>query len=145
MAEHPKKQLAYLLFMDNGMEAKQISDMLDVSENTISKWNRAEGWKEQRQARTLSPDKLIRHYYEQSELVLNKAKKEDRPLTSNEMDGLNKLASAIQKLDKKVDPSITMAVFKNFGNYLMQIDPVLTKQLSEHQLNYIQLLLNESK
>jgi len=143
---HPKKELARMMYVEHGIDAKAISEMLDISENTISKWvNSYENWKQQRQVRMLSPDKLISHFYEQSEEIIKQSKDEKRPINSGEADALNKLASAIQKLDKKIDPSISMSVFRNYNNYLMQIDPLLAKQNAEHQLMYIQQLMNESK
>ena len=135
-----------MLYVEHGLEANKISEMLDVSENTISKWvNCHEDWKQQRRVRLLSPDKLIVLYYEQSEEIIKAAKDEDRAITSAEADALNKLAAAIQKLDKKIDPSISMSVFRNFNNYLMQIEPKLAKEVAEHQLMYVQKMLDESK
>lgn len=135
-----------MLYIEQGFDAKTISGMLDISENTIGTWVKShEDWKKQRQVRMLSPDKLVMHFYEQSEAIIKSAKDEERPLTSAESDALNKLASAIQKLDKKVDPSITMSVFRNFNNWLMQIEPLLAKQIAEQQLMYVQTMLSDGK
>jgi transposase len=144
-AEHPKKKHAYFLFVENGLDAKAISDMLGVSENTISKWNKAEDWKGQRTRRMLAPDKLISHYYEQSEVIIQTAKDENRPLTSSEADALVKLASAISKLDKKVDVSITTSVLRRFNNYLLQIDLELSKAFIPHEKGYVQMLIDAQK
>lgn len=119
--------------------------MFGVSANTLSRWNTQGKWNEQRRARMLSPDKLIAHYYAQSEKIIEFAQDKDRPLNAGEADALNKLATAIQKLDKKIDASLTMSVLKNFINYLLQLDPELAKQVVEYHVSYVQTLLDAQK
>lgn len=143
--EHPKKKQAYKLFVEQGLDAREIHEMLGISENTISKWRGKENWDKQRAIRQLSPDKLISHYYEQSEKIVRKAKEEERALSASEADALNKLASAIQKLDKKVDSSISMSVLRNFNNWLVQINPEAAKTLIEFQTYYVQFLIDAEK
>ena len=113
--EHPQKELARMLYVEHGMDAKAISEQLPISEVTLSKWVTKEDWRQQRQVRMLSPDKLIVLYYQQSEQIIKRATEEERAITPAEADSLNKLASSIQKLDKKIDPSISMSVFKSFN------------------------------
>lgn len=147
MAKAQEREMARLLYVEQGLDAKEVAQMLKVSELTMSKWvnaNNAE-WKNLKAARTLSPDKLIRMYYEQSEAIVQQAKDDDRPISSGDADALNKLASAIQKLDKKIDPSITMSVLRNFNNYLIQINPELAKQCAAYQMEFVQSLLDAQK
>lgn len=147
MAKAKEKEMAHLLYVEQGLDAKAIAQMLDVSELTMSKWVNANNseWKAQRAARTLSPDKLIRLYYEQSEKIVSAAGEDKRAITSAEADALNKLAAAIQRLDKKIDPSITMSVLRNYNNYLLQVNPELAKLNANYQIDYVQSLLDAQK
>ena len=140
--KNPQEQLAEILFIDADYTFKQISQELNVSEKTVGKWADKGEWETQKKVRNLSPDKLIASYYEESDLIRQKAREEQRPLSAKECDALNKLASAIEKLDKKVSPSINMAVFIRFNNYLKVIDNDLVKKLIPFQKDYIQALLS---
>ena len=139
--EHPQKKLAHLLYVEQGMEAKQIAQLLGISEQTLSKWVQKENWKVQRQARSLGPDKLILMYYEQSQLIHDNIKKDQRVPTPAEVDALAKLASSISKVDKTVSETIVYTVLSNFNNYMVLVNPSLAKQFVEHQLAYVQTLL----
>lgn len=143
--EHPKIRQAWKLYVEQGLDAKEIHHFLGIAESTLSKYVKAENWKAQRASRTLSPDKLITLYYAQSDAIVQKAKDENRAITVSEADALNKLATAIQKLDKKVDSSISMSVLRNFNNWLLQINPDAAKTLVEYQTHYIQFLINAEK
>lgn len=141
---NPKKELAEILFIDADYSQKEIAQELGISENTIVKWADIEGWKQKKAIRTLSPDKLIAAYYDQSDKIIQDAKEAERTLSSKECDALNKLAAAIEKLDKKVSPSINMAVFIRFNNYLKVIDNELVKKLLSYQKDYIQTLISNA-
>jgi transposase len=140
-----KKQYAEILFIVSGYTQKQIAEELSVTEKTIGQWVEKFGWKEKKAVQNLSPTKLIQSYYEQSDLILKKAKEDDRPITSKEADSLNKIASAIEKLDKKISPSLNMEVFMRFNNFLQSIDLDLTKQLIPFQKEYIQTLIRRTQ
>ena len=78
-------------------------------------------------------------------MILQTAKDEKRPLSSKECDALNKLATAIQKIDKRTDPSIMMAVLAQFTNFLKIMDLELAKSLLPFQKQFIlQKLDNEN-
>ncbi|CAN5435523.1 hypothetical protein BH09BAC1_BH09BAC1_04900 [soil metagenome] len=141
---NPKKELAHLLYLETDQSQKEIAAAVETTEQTLVKWVDAGGWKQEKQATTLSPDKLIRRYYDQSSRVLDIADEESRALTSAETDVLVKLAAAIEKLDKKVNPSITMAVLMRFNNHLKLVAPELVKQIVRHQLEYVQTLIKPS-
>lgn len=134
-----------MLYVEQGLDGKEVSRLLKISETTISKWNKNEGWEQQRAARRLSPDKLILRYYEQSERIIDAADKEDRPLTTGEVDALAKLSTSIARLDKRTDASIVMSVLRNYNNYLLTVNPELAKQNTDYQLQYVQSLIHAEK
>jgi len=142
---NPKRELAALLFVEANLTQKEIAAELEIGEHTIGRWKDEDLWDLEKQVRTLSPANLIKQFYEQTELILQTAKNENRPLNSKECDALNKLATAIQKIDKRTDPSIMMAVLVQFTNYLKLMDLNLAKSLLPFQKQFIlQKLDNEN-
>lgn len=142
---NPKRDLAELLFVEAGMLQKEIAQELDIGEHTIGRWKDEDNWDLKKQVKTLSPENLIKQFYEQSELIVNSAKANGRPLNSKECDALNKLASSIQKIDKRTDPSILMNVLVQFNNYLKTQDLDMAKSMLPYQKQFIlQKLSNEN-
>ena len=139
--ENPKKGLAFILYMETDMSQKEIADQLDTTEQTVSKWANADNWKQKKAVDSLSPDKLVREFYTMAFEIREKARDEGRPITSAEADALVKLASAIDKLDRKVSPSIVTGVFMRFNNRLREQDLELLKKLMPYQMQYLQELI----
>lgn len=136
------KKLAELLYMNTEMTQKEIAEYVSRNEHTISRWATEYGWEERKRALILSPDKLIREYYAQAELITKNAKQAERALTTAECDALNKLSSAIAKLDKRVDPSVVMSVFIRYNNYVKAFDLELAKRNALVQRDFIQTLIS---
>lgn len=137
------KKLAYLLYVEQGDDLSSIATTLGVSKNTLTAWNQAENWKQQRTVRRNSPDKLLMRYYEQIDRILDAADADERPLSSAESDAVSKLTNNITKLDKRADSAVVMQVLKNFNSYLSTNDGLeLAKQLTPFQLAYVKELIN---
>jgi predicted transcriptional regulator len=139
--ENPKKGLAFILYMETDLSQKEIADQLDTTEATVSKWANADNWKQKKAVDALSPDKLVREFYNQAFDIMEKAKKDNRPVNSSEADSLVKLAAAIDKLDRKVSPSIVTAAFMRFNNWVRVQDLELVKKMMPYQMRYLQELI----
>lgn len=61
MAKEKEKKLAYILFVEQRKTAKEISQLLNVSEKTLSNWINAdsERWKKEQRARNTSPGERV--------------------------------------------------------------------------------------
>lgn len=55
MAKEREQKLARLLYVEQGKSAKEISTLVGVSEQTLTKWVHANGWREQRNAIVANP------------------------------------------------------------------------------------------
>ena len=55
MAKEREQKLARLLYVEQGKSAKEISTLVGVSEQTLTKWVHANGWREQRNAIISNP------------------------------------------------------------------------------------------
>lgn len=139
--ENPKKGLAFILYMETDLSQKEIAEQLDTTEATVSSWATKGDWRQKKAVDALSPDKLVREFYNQAYEITEKAKKEQRTVTSSEADALVKLASAIDKLDRKVSPSIATAIFMRYNNWLRVQDLELVKKNMPYQMRYLQELI----
>lgn len=139
-----KKELARTLYMA-GKEQNEISDQVGVSRVTISRWVNAEGWKEQRAAKSITRQELVNKLLLTIDTLITQVNASDDPaLMAGLGDKLSKLSSVIEKLDKKASVVDVIEVFMAFSKWIefrSQTDPELTpqfmKQLNKYQDLYI--------
>jgi len=130
-----KKELANLLFQ-SGETQKSIAERVGVSQQTMMAWVNQGGWREKRAASTITRSELI-----------NKTLKNISDLLEDggeNADQLSKLASLIEKLDKKNSPILIMDVFVAFGRWLETQAPTnkdveldFVKKVTRYQDAYI--------
>lgn len=140
MAE--KRKQAQTLYVRNGVLQQDIADIVGVSEKTISLWKNADGWEKQRAAVTTTKDsELTRLYSMLSSLNGSIEQREVKYPTPGEADTLNKLSSAIAKLEQDTGLSATVNVFIRFTKWLRDTtDLETTKRFGELSDKYIKSL-----
>ena len=135
-----KKSLARSLFM-SGMEMTEIADKVDVSRVTISKWCKADGWKEARAAKNITRQELTNKILLSIDKLLEEANNSKDPaLVAGLADKLAKFSAVIEKLDKKANIIDAIDVFKAFSGwmeYSAQTNPAITLELIQ-QINQLQ-------
>lgn len=137
-----KQSIAYHLFMHTNKLQKEIAVLAGTSEHTMSKWVEKFKWKQEKATLTVTSDKIISDIYQQIAVHNELIRSEKRMSTSAEADALAKLATIIEKLDKKLSPSIVMNAFMRFNDWLVTINPELAKQCLEYQIKYVQTLID---
>jgi len=132
-----KKEIARLYYM-SGESQRTISEKTGVSAVTISKWVDENGWKVMRAARTITRQELI------TKMLKNASDKLDEGNLS--ADEMVKIASAIEKIDKKTNIVTVYEVFNVYNRWLesrMKLDPSLTPELIKVITKYQDLYLAE--
>jgi len=131
-----KKSLAYILFMNNMMQ-KDICQRVQVTPKTLQRWIEKENWKEKLAAKTITRSELVNSTLNKIYELLNNEKQIDA-------DALSKLASAVERLDKKETPVVIMEVFLAFGAWLQlqatidkNCDLEFIKKVTRYQDQYI--------
>jgi transposase len=124
------------LFISQNMSAKQIAELLDVSEQTLSKWRKGrageKSWDEKKTEFALTPTKI-------KEILLQEAYKVANGEASNiNADTLSKITSAIDRLDKKVSVRMVIDVLKELDNYTAEINPVFAMEATKYHKLFIQ-------
>lgn len=132
-----KRKILAEEYFFSGKSQLEISQLLDTPANTINRWVQEGDWKRLRDAKTITRDKLVSNMIAQIVAMEDLAKQENRILNAKETDSINKLASAIEKLDKKVNISVYIQVFKEFNEYLLKEDLELAKQITRFQTAFI--------
>lgn len=139
-----KKSLARTLYL-SGMEQNEITEKVDVSRVTISKWCNAEGWKETRAAKNITRPELVNKLLLTIDSMIdNVNKSEDPTLIGSLADKLSKLSSTIEKLDKKANVIDAIEVFMAFNRWIQdqasydpEVTPELIKQINKYQNKFL--------
>lgn len=120
-----------------GMLQKDIADTIGVTPKTISKWAEDDEWEKKRSAGTVTRTELVNKTLQKIAAILDGDGSD-----SQVADQLAKLATLIEKLDKKNSPVIAIEVFEKFVAYLQEIMPN-DKSITLDDLKRINLLQNK--
>lgn len=129
----------------SGQEQKTIAEELSLTAATVSRWASAGRWREQRAARTVTRPQLVNKILQAIDDLLDKVLRSgDSELMAGVPDKLSKLASTIEKLDRKANVVDTIEVFMAFSRWLeyqsqtdREITPELLAAFNKYQNKYI--------
>lgn len=141
-----KRDAARLMYME-GYSQTDISRILQISENTVSKWSSDAKWKQQKISAQLMEDNAVQRVmeiidYQTNQLIKKKNNwiKDDPDsinlIDKGDIDALQKLFSCIRKETHKFNAYAT--VMKEFFEYLQLSDLELAKQLTSHGDGFLQ-------
>lgn len=106
MAKEKEKRIARILFVEQNKEAKTISDLIGVSEQTLSKWVNLGNWREERNARLANPSVRIDNIRQ----IINGMSEERIELTNRikqaELQGDLKEASTLRSQVAHIDDAV---------------------------------------
>lgn len=133
------RDLAEDMYIRQGKTGREIAEILDLTEQTISNWKKGRDdektWDERKRDAQLTPVKL-------KELLMEEARKivSDEGSTIN-ADQLSKVMKAINDLDKTVNPRVVMSVFQGFDNFMAEINPEKAIEFTEFHKLYLQHII----
>lgn len=136
-----KRELAQRLYIDSNYTQEEVAEIIGVTRQTIIRWAKTYHWQELRAATSVSPAEQIRQLRQQianiNEAILARPIAE-RWATPAEADSLNKLATAIAKLEKDVGIEDLVSVAMAMTSWMRSSDPERAKELSNLFNAYIQ-------
>lgn len=140
------KQLARILYTQ-GLSNKEIAEKTKVSENSVSKWIKENGWDSLRAAQNVTRAELVNKILRAINDALDRAAthKDDMKFASL-TDQLCKLASTIEKIEKKSSIVDVIEVFMAFGKWLQyrsQVDSTVTPELIKRITQLQDLFISE--
>lgn len=115
-----QQELAKILYM-SGLQQDEILQKVPVTRQTLSRWINANGWKEQRAAKTITRPQLINSILQSISKMMEDANK---PGNEDKLAGLGdkliKAATAIQKLEKSTSVVDRIDSLIDFENWLLK-------------------------
>lgn len=135
-----KKEWAKMLYLKEHLMQSEVAERVGVSKQTLCKWVKVEKWEELKTSVSLTREEQLGNLYRQvAEINRAIAERKDgeRFATSKEADTINKLASAIEKMEKETGISDIISVSKGFLDWLRRTDIEKAKELSLYFDSYI--------
>lgn len=127
-----KKELAEFIYTQNNLTQKEVAARVFVSENTLGKWVKAGNWDAIKTSITITRQEQLARLYNQV-AALNKviAERKEAPYASSkEADTLNKLAAAIDKMERDTGLADIVDVTKRFLDWMRKFDINRAKEFS---------------
>jgi len=137
-----KREMAYLYFMQ-GLLQKEICEKVGISAVSLKKWKEAGMWEEKRSANNITRPELVNKMLKSINVLLDEAISNKKEVNT---DSLAKLASAIERLDKKNNVINDIETFTNFNTWLQSriaIDNDLTTTLIKDINKFQDLFIHE--
>jgi hypothetical protein len=136
-----KRDLARHYYMQGSVQ-KDIAEKVAVSENTIGKWVKADGWEAKRAACSITRTELVNKTLRAINTLLDDYN--GNPDKAFDADKLCKLAKVISGLDKQSNVVDVIEVFMAFNKWLQfrmsydkEVTPDLIKAVNRLQDIYI--------
>ncbi len=138
MTKNQKVEVARTLFLMTEKSQKEICDVVGWSEKTFCEQKQKGKWNEMRDTRTLTKQQIISMLHTQTLKIVDAAKDENRVLTAREVDSVAKLASSIDKLEKKATLETFIEVFEDYNRWLMVANVDFAQRNNHYQDLFIQ-------
>lgn len=131
MKVNQKKEWAKLLYCFQNLSQVEIAERTGVSKTSINKWVNKENWESQKASLTVTREQQLMRFYSQiaaiNDLIANRDQKYPTP---SEADSINKLASAIDKMERESSLADIIGVSKRILDWLRPIDLAKAKELA---------------
>jgi len=120
------------LFVEAGLTCIAISDILNVSETTLSKWRNKYEWDKSREELLASPGKI-------REILLRELRSiADGNKPTINADSLSKIQKVFLSFEKQATSiPVTISVFKAFDNWMAEIEPETAVKFTEFHKKYL--------
>ena len=124
---------AEMLYVIERRTRADVMEKLGISSSTFNRWRNKGRWDERRGEAIVSIPSIVQDMKADIQRTYDLAKKENRPLTSGERDGVFKTITKMQQLDKgALFSQHGVQVMDLWSAYLKQHAPALHGPLVEH-------------
>lgn len=121
LTNQQKRTIAERLIIEDGKTGEYVSEFLDVSAQSISRWRKGRAgektWDERRTENLSAPHKIKELLQKQLELVASGEK------ATIDADALSKISKVLNDVSGKISTQVVISVFEEFDNWLSEIDP----------------------
>lgn len=131
MDNKSKKDIAKIYYVNHNRTQAEISQVLGVSEVTVSKWKKDGKWDVLKAAQATRNDEIISRAYDQINRILKNAEDADRELTDGESDRIAKIAKSIQNLETKATLSHVIEISEELLLFIKEVDQPLAIKVAD--------------
>ncbi len=131
------KSLAEKMFVEEGASAKAVANAFDLTEQTIGRWKRSEGWEKKRKDFLKTPFNIKKVLF--SELSNMSAGEE----SNLDWKAINDAIKAIRAISDEVSIETVFSVLRAFDNWMVEQDPEAAISILEWHKLYILHLAKE--
>ena len=137
LTNQAKKTMAERMFVEDGMTAKAISEALDVSQVTLSKWRNAGQWEQKRAEMLAAPHKLREILMRELKTISEGGK------SIIDADALAKVNKVIESISDRISVQVVFSVFKEFDNWMADQDPKTAVLFTEYHKQFLLYKINQ--
>ena len=138
MTQKQKIDVARTLYLMTEKSQKEICEVVNWAEKTFTEQKQKGKWNELRDTKSLTKQQIISMLHTQLLKISDVAKDENRLLSAREVDSIAKLASSIDKLEKKATIETYIEVFEEFNRWLMVVNVDFAQRNNHFQDLFIQ-------
>lgn len=132
--QNDKRQKAKALYLTGQYDQKEIAEIVEISEKTISKWKQDDDWESMKTSLLTTRENELRRLYKMLNILNNdidKKAEEDIPINSKEADAVLKLTAAIKNLEIETSIAEKVEVATEFINFLRKENNDLAKEFTK--------------
>lgn len=132
--QNDKRQKAKSLYLTGQYDQKEIAEIVEISEKTISKWKQDDDWESMKTSLLTTRENELRRLYKMLNILNNdidKKAEEDIPINSKEADAVLKLTAAIKNLEIETSIAEKVEVATEFINFLRKENNDLAKDFTK--------------
>lgn len=138
MTQKQKIDVARTFYLMTEKSQKEICEVVKWTEKTFTEQKQKGKWNEMRDTKNLTRQQILSMLHTQLLKISDVAKDESRVLTAREVDSIAKLASSIDKLEKKATIETYIEVFEEFNGWLMTVNLDFAQKNNHYQDLFIQ-------
>lgn len=139
LSKKEEREYAKMLYVNEGLNQKEISIKCGVAERTVSVWVNKYNWNQMKRSLMTVKDNQLSELYEKLERLNEEIKdKQDNLVSSKDVDAIVKLTAAIQKLEHDTSVGEIIDVAKKYIDFVRGDDLELAKRVSDYFDLFIQ-------
>lgn len=113
-------------------DAREIAELFNVHYDTVRGWIKKYDWEDKRWSFNSSPTIIKQKLQQEAHNIVNGGK------PNFSADAVNKIMSAIEKIDKSADPVIIHKVLKDLDNFISETDPAFATECTKYHKRFLQ-------
>lgn len=126
------RELAKDYFIQNfDATQNEVAEMYGVTAKTITDWKNKDKWEDARRDYHASPVKIKQLLQDE---LLSVAQGNPPVLKA---DGISKLMAALDRCERKLDPTVVAKLLKELDNFISKIDPAFANQCTPFHKQFL--------